>query len=188
MPAAGAGYGGRETSGNALVPAATHAEPANATEPIVEGDADDLSRYHKLVADGIMTPEEIGRIFPLSPEETDALSKPFSKPRRQSIAEELAAIHKRMREDRRGYDKDIKMQARYRELLELIGPEPPVDVESIGEGVADVDAEDTDESEVVTSPSRAAIEQELAAIQKRHARQIGRPTSRTRRNRRVTSS
>ncbi len=37
----------------------------------------------------------------------------------QSIASEIAALEKRMREDRRGYFKDEKAQARYRELVDV---------------------------------------------------------------------
>lgn len=36
----------------------------------------------------------------------------------QSVESEIASIEKRMREDRRGYNKDVPMQSRYRELLE----------------------------------------------------------------------
>jgi hypothetical protein len=157
VPAAGAGYGGRETSG-ALVPATEQrSEPASASVEddlsLVDTDDDDSTLHRKLLSDGIYTAEELARHYGLSTEEVEALSKP-RVPSRQSIEQELAAIKKRMRDDRARYFKDTKAQARYRELLELqAGRKAQPEQE---EEIAPDEQDD----------ARQSIEQEIAAIQK----------------------
>ena len=104
---------------------AEHARPttedrALSTEVQVDDDdvdADEIAANRKLLADGIFTKEALARFRGRSVEEIDAQLKPKSS--RQAVDQELAAIRKTMREDRRTYDKDTKMQARYLELLEL---------------------------------------------------------------------
>ena len=144
-PAEGAYFGGRET-GNAIVPAATeHAEPAaESSAQIADAEDDDSARRHrKLIADGIMTVEEVQRHYGLTAEEVEALSKRNAQSR-QSIEQELAAIKKRMRDDRAAYFKDSQAQARHLDLLrQLEGLEAePTAVEKNPDAQSDASALD----------------------------------------------
>ena len=114
-----AGNGGRETPGDAVVPAAT--EPTAEDQAQVAGDDDvddeEAAADRKLLADGIFTREELARMRGRPVEE---IGKSPAKPvTRQAVDQELAAISKRMKEDRRGYFKDEAAQARHLELIEL---------------------------------------------------------------------
>jgi hypothetical protein len=85
------------------------------------------ARYRELLAQGKLTRDEQGRFR--SGEEDAAPRAKAPSIDAESVDQEIAAIAKTMREDRRTYDKDTKMQARYRELLELretlkTGPAP----------------------------------------------------------------
>jgi len=127
------GPGGRETPGNAgtaLVPATDpqqgsetasfSVEDLSLVSPLDALDADDDAKYRQLLREGIYTPDELARHYNLSAEEIEALTKPLPKPAsRASVETELAAIEKRMRDDRRGYFKDEAAQARHRELISL---------------------------------------------------------------------
>lgn len=102
--------------------AATSAEQTVSREVSVVGpsaDEDDDARHRRLIESGVATPEEVGRIYGLTPDEVVALAKPMPKaPSRQEIEAELAEIAQRRRTDRRGYFKDEAIQARERELIE----------------------------------------------------------------------
>lgn len=98
VPAAGAGLGGRET-GNAVVPAAANHESAEPAAEAESGEDDeDSADEDSAESDG----EE--------PDPVTAFGRDADR--------ELAAIQKTMRENRRAYDRDPKMQARLLELLE----------------------------------------------------------------------
>jgi hypothetical protein len=158
VPAEGAYFGGRETSG-LPVPADTddpqHAEPAEeSSAQVAEGEDDDSSRYRKLLADGLMTPDQLRRAYGLAPEEVEAVSN-AKVPSRATIEEELAAIRQRMRDDRAGYFKDSKAQARHLELIEQLQ-------ESKAQPAVARRSEQSDQADT----SRAAIDKELADIAK----------------------
>src|ERR1051326_6658377 len=111
-PAAGAGYGGRETAG-AEPPAPEDKRAESAAEDLTvtdAEDADDSALHRRLLADGVFTPAELRRVYGLSAEEVEALSKP-KVPSRQSIEQEIASIQKDMKDNRQAYFKDEKKQA-----------------------------------------------------------------------------
>lgn len=94
-------------------------QPASATHADAAFTEDETAGHRKLIADGIVSAEEVQRIYGLTDEETAALSEPVPKaPNLADIDAELASIATKRREDRAGYFRDEKMQARERELLE----------------------------------------------------------------------
>jgi hypothetical protein len=89
---------------------------------------DESALYRKLLVDGVFSPAELAKHYGLSTEELDALTKPPVT--RQSVNQELARIDKFRRENRIAYNKDYKMQARERELLEAQNKIPAKAVEA----------------------------------------------------------
>ena len=111
-------HGGRDTPGAAPTPASeiqiVEADGESRAHT-VEAEDGDSALYRKLLADGVFTPEELGRHYGLSEEEIDALSEPLRS--RVSIDKELAEIEKARRTDRHAYFQNEALQARERELL-----------------------------------------------------------------------
>lgn len=103
---------------------ASDANPAFSAEDLAlldaddSDEADDSALHRKLLADGVVTPEELGRIYGLSPEEIDALSKPEPEPvPRKSVKQELDEITALRKSDPKRYSSD-EVQQRHRELIE----------------------------------------------------------------------
>jgi hypothetical protein len=99
-------------------------------DPLADLDAEDVATWRKLLADGLMSREQLGRAYALSEDELDALSgTPARRPSdgrtnvedmdRRGIDKEIEQIQKLMREDRREYER--KYAKRYGELLAARG-------------------------------------------------------------------
>ena len=92
-----------------------------ATDPGDGGiDADIVNTARGLLKNGVYRPDEVARMYNLSPAELAAAQRPaqsVQQSNRRSVEQQLASIDKFRRSDRAAYNKDIRLQARERALI-----------------------------------------------------------------------